>query len=413
MSLLLFSLSLVFSGCHKGNNTINYDYTTPDDETGAKAVNNFGIAVFSEGSIGVLDGATQTVAGPLLSGELGPDEEGGLLDVAITHDGMKALVSNWDSEEVYFIDMSNPTQPVVTGSITLDFYPEGIAITPNGGYALVTDGGSGTKIAVLDIGNQTQVEEYNNASLYHQAVAVAENGTVLTADCNHGLVNAFTLNMNGHLTYVASTDVSNGGKLDPLNLTISPDGKTVIVAPFVSTGSLAFPVLTITGPGQVSLTDMVTPSIDVGGSQSIIFNSHGTKAYVYCTPYLVGLAMDKASPQSGPEAFQYSIQPMFGSSYATNGYTNDVIVVLDVTSTGQAIDADTPIEVGFNSPNGFFGVHTLAMDYNDDLLFVSNPSSEDSKNFIQAVDIHTSGVYTIDVGSELVPAGVCFWNSGH
>ena len=69
------------------------------------------------GKIATLDfgTTTPTAYGPFLEGQLGTI--GKLYDVAITPDGRYALLSNYDDQAVYRVDISNPTNPVVTGCV--------------------------------------------------------------------------------------------------------------------------------------------------------------------------------------------------------------------------------------------------------------------------------------------------------
>ena len=418
LSLLLLPSVLFLSGCMGDDDTKKASYSNPaaiEDE------DYFGIVVINQSSIGILDGLTQTMSFPLLVGELG-SVGGGRFDVVITPDGKTAMVSNFGDSTVYFIDTNDPTAPYVSGSITLSFFAEDIALTPDGTYALVTDGGFAPKIAVIDVEDQSIVEEYevpvdeeddDAPEYYHNAVAVAKDGqTVLTADYFQGNVNCLTLSSDGHLTYVSTIDVSNGDTIRPVNLAISPDGETVIVATVGDADDMAFPVLTITGPGQVELTDMVTPGISITGSQSIVFKGH--KAYLHCVQEIVDDLNFQVAARSADNA---QTTPDY---LPRNGVEdpNNVIVALDITSPGHASDAGTPIEVGFTGRSQLFGVDTMAMDYETGYLCVSNPTVSGGKNYVQIVDVnegtvvdqHNFGAVWVDGDWEQsIPVGVAFW----
>jgi DNA-binding beta-propeller fold protein YncE len=393
------------------------------------------VALFNVADIAILDASTQTATVLDLSGQLGSEEN--LLDVAIAPDGKTVLVSNFGDAEVFFIDTSGPAAPVVRGSVILSYYPavdpsteadlfaEDIAVTPDGRYVLVTDGGFSNEIAVIDIENATLVEVFESEedtidpldpwTPYHQAVLVAPDGeTVLTADYFNRKVHVHTLSADGHLAYVSSIDVSNpvwdeaGGEyvetLRPINLEASPDGQTVIVATvgggYVDAAEtieveLAFPVLTVAGPGQVTLTDMANVGANLQASQSIVFNRDGTKAYLHCTQF---------------------------NDYSDPAYTPDnMIAVLDVTETGKASDAGTRIVVeGFDSSGQLFGVDTLAVDNPGEYLYVSNPNPSGSSGHIKVVDIDSDTVVNTitfdpvdpsDPDSDpALPIGIDFWH---
>lgn len=339
------------------------------------------VALTNVASIGILDGDTQTVTAPLLTGELGAASAGDVLDVVISPDGNTTLVSNFADSTVFFIDTSDPDAPEVIGSVVLSFFPEDMDMTPDGNYVLVSDGGPATKIAVLNVESRTLVEEFNDPTLANQAVAVTPDGeTVLTANTDKGTINAFTLSESGHLTYVASTDVSNGNKLFPVNLTISPDGETAIVASGTAlAANMAFPVLTITGPGQITLSDMVTPSLSLIAAQSVVFNLAGTKAYLNCEQ---------------------------------EGVAPNVVVVLNVSASGVVTDSGTSIEVDFANTDMLYGVETMALDNVGTYLYVSNFGTTAGKTYVQVVDVATNTVVkTITFDTDSVPTGIAFWIS--
>lgn len=410
---MIVFLMLMLSACGGGGGGGGGGDTAPAQTFGVVALSNVG-------TIGILDGSTQTLTAVHLTGELG-SFGGGLFDVAITPDGKTTLVSNFGDSRVFFIDTSNPAAPAVASGVTLSFFAEDIAITPDGRYALVTDGGFSSKIAVLDVLNRTIVEEFKSGTTLQQfqAVAVAPDGvTVLTAGYSNGMVNALTLSTAGHLTYVTSIDVSNtvwdadSGvsvmTLYPVNLAISPDGKTAIVASVAgyidfsgtTPADAAFQVLNITGPGVVALSDtVVIPATILRASQSIVFNRAGSKAYAMCT-----------RPLPDP----YPADPLDPS-------LRNVIQVLNVTAPGTASDAGTRIVVEIYGKSQLFGVDTLAMDNRSQYLYVSNPTLSGASTYIQVVDTNTNTVLktinfdpvTIPPGpapTDAYPAGISFWH---
>jgi DNA-binding beta-propeller fold protein YncE len=471
LSILLLSTFFILTGCGDNKDTTTTANIAPIINAPGK--HNFGVVAFANGGIGIIDGKTKSVVGPLLVSELGT-KGGGRFDVAITPDGNTTLVSNFGDSKVFFIDTSDPTKPGVLGSLDIEFFAEDIDITPDGRYALVTDGGFRSLIAVVDIQKRTLVETFGETdeertlnvsdtrglsgtrfisekpepspSHYHNAVAVAKDGkTVLTADYYNGKVHAFTLSATGHLCYVCSTDVSNGGKLLPVNLAISPDGMTVIVASVVTStyinkeskingdippdpADMAFPVLTIWAPGQVVLSGMVkpttinmlkssisqllVPNIDLIAAQSIAFSKDGSRAYLNC------------------------VQPMPYTPPPPNGdYSSDepenpknVIVELMVVAPGQAISTGKFMEVDFIGSSQLFGVDTLAMDNVTGYLWVSNMTLSQARNHLQVLDVNngilvktitfaplligetTKGELPTPTEEPTLPTGLRFWN---
>jgi hypothetical protein len=310
----------------------------------------------------------------------------------ITPNRKTALVSNFGDSAVFFIDIRDRTAPIVLGSVTLSFFAEDMALTPDGRYALVTDGGFSPKIAVIDVANRVLVEEYEDTTAptpnVFQAVAVAADGkTVLTVDYSGGKVNTLTLDAAGHLTYVGNIDVSNGGTFLPVNISISPNGKTAIVAgvayavdPIVPADNMRFPVLEITAPGVVALNNYVVVSPRLVASQSIIFNPSGTKAYANCV-------------QEDPDPLDL-ITP------------NNVIVELNVDEPGLVSYSGNFTEVDFVGTSQLFGVDTLAIDLTGRYLYVSNMTQSGAMNQLQVLDVKTGTVVKTITFDDVVVGGL-------
>jgi len=344
----------------------------------------FGVVTFAQGGIGIIDTDTQTVGAPLLTTELGT-MGGGRFDVVITPDGSTTLVSNFGDSQVFFIDTTKTTAPAVLGSVEVGFFAEDIALTPNGKFALVTDGGYSSKIAVINVATRALVETYTAAEIItdpttepptgytpmFQSVVVSSDGTtVLAADYFNGMLEALTIDASGHLTFVSSIDLSPTSTtvdIHPINVSISPNGKVAVVAASADAVDMVFPVLTITAPGIVHLSDSVSPSVSLQGAQSVVFNSDGTKAYLNCVQEVTDPA---------------PVVPL-----------NNLIVELNVSAAGGVTESGNTVEMGFNGTSELYGVDTLAMDPMGQFLYVSNMTLGEAKNQIQVVDVKNHTIY--------------------
>jgi DNA-binding beta-propeller fold protein YncE len=221
------------------------------------------------------------VYGPFLSGQFGGGE---LLDVAITPDNDYALISDFFDQKIYRVDISNPTSPVLAGVIsTPNFNPEDIAVSPNGRFAIVSDGAGGggsNKLVFLDLNNFGSYSVYPLATTgaAAQAVDIAfDNRTVIACDRNairiiFGVVNA------AYSGLVSESTLGTDGRC--LNVTISPDGTTALVANGLDKN---IAVYRITGVGTVvrGATPLVSGFHDY--PQSIAFSPNGQRAYVVAT----------------------------------------------------------------------------------------------------------------------------------
>jgi hypothetical protein len=215
--------------------------------------------------------------GPFLSGTLGA----GTISVTVTADNHYALVANYPESKLLKIDVSDPTSPVLAGTITLGgFYPEDIAVSPNGQFAVVSDGyyASEYRIAIVNLSTST-------ASLYTlatpggraQAAAIAnDNQTVILCDTNSNRI--IYGKVNAALTGLVSENVLSTDPY-PCNVTVSPDGTTALVACVWSNCVNAF---RIASDGVLSPGNNFRISGFHDYPQSIAFAPDGLKAYVFC-----------------------------------------------------------------------------------------------------------------------------------
>jgi len=219
------------------------------------------------------------VYGPFLAGSLGtPGDQ--LLDAAGIPDSNYVLVSNFGQHKVYRIDISDPTNPTLAGSLDLGtFGPEDIAVSPNGQFAVISNGGMVNRIAFIDLSSFSSYGLYTLTSPngYANAVAIGEdNSTIVLCDYSNSRIIYGRVNATLSGLVSESTLPTNNY---PINVSISPDGATALVA---CTGS-SVSVFQITAPGTLDFGIVR----DVKGfhdiPQSIAFNyENGDYAYVVC-----------------------------------------------------------------------------------------------------------------------------------
>jgi hypothetical protein len=246
------------------------------------------------------------VYGPFLEYQLGTSG-GGLFDVSVVPGQRYAIITNFGDSTVYRIDLKDPTNPVWAGKIQLPFFAEDTACTPDGKLALITDGGFSSVMAFIDLETFTLNGTFHLGDKYAQSIAIGPDNTVLFVDyfgvkVNYGRIND---RKNG-LADMGSIFLCDGQVKDgdnctntdllarPVNVTISPNGKTALVA--ISNGGYVAS-LKITGPGLVVPGDPFfiggfggtwdnssTPEQErTTGLQSIAFQSDA-KAYVVHVP---------------------------------------------------------------------------------------------------------------------------------
>ena len=380
---------------------------TPAAPVVASKASSYGlIGVSNTGSVRVLNTADWSITGPMLTGQLG-SFGGGLFDVVVTPDGKTALISNFGDSLVTILDMTNPLVPTIKGKVQLDFFAEDMDITPDGRYALVTDGGFSSKIFVIDIkarhGRSYSYDfQVGGNSNPHQpqmqAVSIMADGrTVLCPNYWNGTVEVFLLDAEGTPTFSQSLEIpiqTNPDPYDPpadpymprpINIALSPDG---VHAAVFAVGGSADPGMDEFGAPTVFLCKRIAPGMielvaDNGWEgannqpQSGVFSPDGKKLYVSAhgvtlpAPLLrAGIALP-AGPPPPPPTFSY-------------------VRVFSVSGDTLSLAQDIPI-----TPRGtsqLFGVDTIALDQSGQFVVVTNPTLSGAVTQIDVISTISNGV---------------------
>ncbi len=319
-------------------------------------------------SIQFINPLTFETSGSLLKGDLG-SYGGGLIDAAITSDGKKAMVSNFGDTSIYFIDISGGfhATPAILGSVTLPFFAEDMALSPNDKYLYVTDGGFSSVIGLIDVDAQRVVKTYDLGLRDAQAVAITPDGKLLiVADYWGGELHTFSIADDGKLSFKESQIVLPSW---PANLAISPDGKTLIV---VCGYRSSIPIFKI--DSRHNLVFVETIPLPSSAGQTCVFSQDGTKAY-----------------------------------YSSNSYNQGAQVhVLNITGPGQVTASRRSISMSI--PRGLghlYGVDTMAIDPSGNYLYCTNPTTFGSVVEITVIDLATE-VEVLNIFANGFPVGIAF-----
>lgn len=379
-------------------------------------VSNWVLVVNSAASISLLDTDTGITHGPYLQGQLG-SVYALFLDAAVTPDGMTALVTSFVDQRVYFIDLTDLTNPTVLGNVQLDMFAEDVTISPDGEYALVTDGGFSSKIIVIDIQARTVIQEAQDRPVLANAVAIAPGGTILTANYfasgisrdpygkpllpEGGMVSTWMLGPEGRLTHAndyrlylrASGEVTTepgGHVFRPVNLAVAPDGVTVLVpdvspydrdhastldplgAPSAVRAQYAIAVYLITAPGRLTFQGVVAGLPHA--VQSIAFSEAGDEAY------LLGNGGQEYDPPEGE-----------------TGQSNDLLMVLRISAPGVvSLDPTRSADLRRITSSQLFGVDNVVARHGKAYASYSSTSVEGSPlRVLSVVDLETLEVKRI------------------
>jgi len=356
----------------------------------------------SASNLRIVDTTDDAVYGPFLDGRLGSNS-GQRVDVAVTPDGKTALISNFGDATVFLIDVTHPLSPSLITSVTLPFFAEDIAISADGRYALVADGGWSAQLATIDIPAATLVYTADLGTAAAQGVAIAPDGTVIFPNYYGSSIHTMVLEETGVLTYAAGmTQTStysytypgipighDAYDMKPVNVGIAPDGQTVIVCD-ATTSTVG--IYQIVAPGVLTFTGLVTGAhgtpyefYDYGGGsfarpgvQSVAFNAAGDKAYLSINNLRTNDAI------------------------GTN--TGDRVGILAITGPGQVhLEAGGVATVPHQTNGQFLGVDTLVIAGHK--AYVGYPS------LYGAVDPTTLAV--VDLADESVTTTMVFTVDTH
>ncbi|MAT43483.1 MAG: hypothetical protein CL609_14195 [Anaerolineaceae bacterium] len=348
-----------------------------------------------------------------------------IFDVTLTPDGFTALVSDFGNGLIHFIDVSKPIPrpPVYLGSVKLDMFAEDIAISSDGKYALISDGGFTKYVYVINIAQQEVVYQMVLPRVessvpnvffdaYANAVAVSDNGTVIIADYFGNAVHSLLLDEDGRLTYLGSHQyylsktgevifnlTSDDFRIGPVNVAIAPDGVTVLVSNATAyyddsldiyDHQYSVGVYRITSPGVIEFVEVVNGLSHA--MQSIVFNETGDKAYMH---------------GNGSVTDCQFVDSVFG---CTN--LNDGLFVMDILGSGNVQFNDTQsTELSHYTSSQLFGVDTIA--FFDQKAYLTYPTisimlEEYPNRTLSVVDLQSFTLTDVDWGltEEITPIGL-------
>ncbi len=217
----------------------------------------------------VLDDAGSILSSASVSATFGSSS----VDVVVTEDGTKALVTLFTPQRLNVFDLTT-SPPTLTADIpmTLGASDIDLACTATG-FALITDGAFAGRVLSVDVNSPVPVIVSTlNLPVGASAVDVTPDGSLaLVTGLFTNTVRVVLVSPTGVLT---DSGVTLGASTAPINVAISPRGRTALVARF-QVGGVA--VLSISG-ATVSHVDSISLPAN---PQSIAFTPDGANAYVF------------------------------------------------------------------------------------------------------------------------------------
>lgn len=246
--------------------------------------------------------------------------EADVIDVALTSDCQRAVVTSFNSKTMFQVDLSECPAKVV-GSATTTTFLEDVQITPNDMFALSVDGSAENQnIVSYSLKRNAFVSMLATSA---QAVAISPmcDGLVLTAVSSANSVRRFMINCCGELQ---DTGEQFPAGLSPINVNFSPNGNFAFVVDFAGTVS----VLSTINPDDISLISTIPASSQ---PQSMAVSRDGRHLFVLGS--------------SNVDIFTFD--PVSGSLALARSFAHG----LQITS--------------------FFGVDQIALDPSETRLFIS------------------------------------------
>ncbi len=321
--------------------------------------NQSGMAVVLPGGV---------VAPGQLYSKLGSDG-GGRFDAVVTPDNRTAIVSNFGDSTVYFVDISNPYKLTVKGFLPLPFFAEDIALSRDGKWALVTDGGFSPAIAVIDVANMLLHDVCDTGTHYCNAVDISpDSRTVICANYFDCKLEVFTFDPTyGTLKYKQSVSTFSKG-YRPVNVTISPGGTTVVGVGPAEEGvtdpdfhGTAGSVFQLSG-GALLAQRPISGGMSYEGSQTAVFSNDGQFVYILGnTRNTTNLAFAKGAVLK----FPVTNRGVLGPKTAMNSIA---------TSEGTS---------------ALFGVEAMAIDNVGSYLYVTNKTISGGNKYMAILNPNT------------------------
>jgi DNA-binding beta-propeller fold protein YncE len=295
-------------------------------------------------SVTVFNADTDTVLGtvPILQGLIG--------DCAIAPDSRLGFVTDF-LQTLWVIDLSASPPALAAGvnPIPISNQGEDLALTPDGRFLVVCDGGLVQPVSVVDVASRMEIDTLD-LGISCNAVDVCEDGSVLISSQSDGKVHRLVLDEAGQLS-----DTGEAVSADsPINVVCAPGGRSGV--------AIEDQVRSFLVPG---LAPVDAPNIpdNVGSGLAAAFTPAGGQVFVRSHGVLSGFSFD-------PETADLSPAPLF-----------------------QMPLAPTLI---------FYGIDQIAMHPDGSKLYVSNPP------VVSIFDPETRAPLGAIAGPAIVqPTGVC------
>ncbi len=245
-----------------------------------------------------------------------------VIDVAVTRDCRRAVVSSFVDKKMFQLDLSGSSVTVI-GSATADTFLEDVTLTPDGRYALSVDGAAANQdIVVYSLADNAFV---SSLPANAQAVAVSPNGNglVLTAVEDNKSVRRYTISSGGE---IIDSDQEFPAGPGPVNIDFSPDGNFAFVSGYTYQN---VSVLSTILPDNISLIS----TDEAFAAQSMAVSRDGKHLFVLGTNDVAIFAFD-------PIAGYLSFERSFAHGLKISSYLGVDQIALNASETRLFISGE-------------------------------------------------------------------------
>ncbi len=259
------------------------------------------------------------------------------IDVAITSDCTRALVSAFTNQRLVQIDLTQEP-PVVIDDVPAGQNAEDVALTPNDQFGVTVDGGVPQGITSYSLPGQSIVDSIPNLDLQAVEVSPTGNGIVLGAARTTNQIRVLTIDNAGMLTDTG-TLIGTGG-VSPQNIAYHPSGNFAFVVNRQSDDIAVFD--TGTNPVNPALLTNITTS---NAPQTVIVSKDGTRVYVLTQDNVDVFSFSPSAPYLTPVT-------SFPHNVTIGTYVGVDQMTLDVSQTRLFISASGSGELAAFSIDG-------------------------------------------------------------
>lgn len=296
------------------------------------------------------------------------------------------------SPQPFNTNVSSP-RPEQTASIPMYYSsaPEGVAFSPDGRRAFVTNKGNGMVSMINTFTNQVLL---TTSMDYAEGIVASPDGRKVYVASSYRGIKVLDAITSGVIDTIPA-NAGGGTQPNPQGLAISPDGRTLFVSDNRAGGS--FTVLDVAAKGTVATVSGGMSDIPLG----VAVNPDGREAYMAFSGvneikvFDIRSNMVTTTITTGPDPVGVAVSPDGNMVYVTNGSGNSVSVIDLVGSQTM-----TPISVG-SSPAG------IAISPDGKRAYVANRGD----NTVSVIDLVSSQTLT-PITVESSPTGIAISPDG-